>query len=182
MRDGFAQTSTLAIATAAGVSKRDLYAHFGSKGALLAACIEAHAEHMRQPIRSSRIRDHGGLTQTLIQFGMTILQEASDPAVIGVYRLAVSESVRLPKLAQILHQAGRATNLAALAQLLKQAQSLGLIRAGSPRPMATTFMALLWGDLPMQLLLGVIERPTPAAALARAAKATEQFLELYAQS
>ena len=45
--DGYAGTSTLDIATRAKVSKRDLYANFGSKHAVLVACIKSRADRMR---------------------------------------------------------------------------------------------------------------------------------------
>ncbi len=45
--DGYAGTSTLDIATRAKISKRDLYANFGSKHAVLVACIMSRAERMR---------------------------------------------------------------------------------------------------------------------------------------
>src|SRR5215475_7360375 len=47
---GFADASTLDIATRAQVSKRDLYALFDSKQAMLAACIAERAGRMRQPL------------------------------------------------------------------------------------------------------------------------------------
>src|SRR5215475_9627412 len=47
---GFSGASTLEIATRAKVSKRDLYALFGSKHAMLAACIRERAGRMRQPL------------------------------------------------------------------------------------------------------------------------------------
>ena len=47
--DGYAGTSTLDIATRAKVSKRDLYANFGSKHAVLVACIKSRADRMRLP-------------------------------------------------------------------------------------------------------------------------------------
>jgi AcrR family transcriptional regulator len=46
----FPGASTLEIATRAKVSKRDLYALFGSKRAMLAACIKERAARMRQPL------------------------------------------------------------------------------------------------------------------------------------
>src|SRR5690349_11033141 len=47
---GFSGATTLEIATRAQVSKRDLYALFGSKHAMLAACIRERASRMRQPL------------------------------------------------------------------------------------------------------------------------------------
>src|ERR1700745_3521349 len=47
--DGYAATSTLDLATRAKVSKRDLYANFGSKQAVLVACLRSRADRMRLP-------------------------------------------------------------------------------------------------------------------------------------
>ena len=47
--DGYADTSTLEIARRAKISKRDLYANFGSKHEVLVACIKSRAERMRLP-------------------------------------------------------------------------------------------------------------------------------------
>jgi AcrR family transcriptional regulator len=182
MRDGFARTSTLAIASAANVSKRELYAQFGSKQALLGACINARAERMRTPVRAAVIADRGGLVRALIAFGGAILREASDPAVIGVFRLAITEARRSPQVAALLNQAGRETNHAVLAGLLEQAQSLNLIAHGAPRELAGRFLALLWGDLLLQLLLRIAKRPTRAQAQARAVLATQDFMKLYGRS
>jgi len=179
MRRGFAASSTLDIATAAKVSKRELYALFRTKEALLGACITARAEQMRRPVRSVVIEDREGLTQTLIAFGKTVLYEVSAPEVIGVYRLAVAESTHAPKVARLLDQAGRQSNRAALAALLRQAQALNLIAHRDPQELAGRFAALLWEDLLVRLLLRVAKRPTPAEAERRARNAAEEFLRLY---
>src|ERR1700743_412481 len=47
---GFAATSMLEIATAAQISKRDLYAQYPNKHAVLADCIRNKASAMRRPL------------------------------------------------------------------------------------------------------------------------------------
>ena len=179
MRRGFAATSTLDIATAANVSKRELYAEFGNKEALLGACIRARAERMREPVRLAAVHDRASLTRVLVTFGATMLREASDPAVVGVFRLAVTEATRSPQVARLLNETGRAANRAALAEFLAQAQSLGLVARGDAEALAARFLALLWGDLMVSLLLRVAPPPTGAEAVRRARGATEDFLRLY---
>jgi AcrR family transcriptional regulator len=44
--NGFSSTSMLDIVTRARISKRDLYALFDNKHAVLAACISEHTEQM----------------------------------------------------------------------------------------------------------------------------------------
>ncbi len=50
---GFSSTSMLDIVTHARVSKRDLYALFKNKHAVLAASISEHAQQMRRPLEGS---------------------------------------------------------------------------------------------------------------------------------
>lgn len=176
---GYADASTLEIATRARVSKREVYACFATKEAMLAACIKARAARMRRPLELPRIESRQGLVETLRTLGETLLREATHPTVVGVYRLAVAESQRSPEVARILNDAGREANHAALAGLLAQAQHSGLIADGDTRAMAAQFLALLWGDLLLRLILGVAKRPSAAQAKLRAQEATRDFLALH---
>ena len=49
MEHGYAETSTLEIATRARVSKRELYALVGNKQEMLVACISERAKRLRMP-------------------------------------------------------------------------------------------------------------------------------------
>src|SRR4051794_32332595 len=66
---GYTGTSTLEIATRAKVSKRELYAEFGSKQAVLKAGIEMTAQRMRQPLELPSVGDQRALKAVLIRFG-----------------------------------------------------------------------------------------------------------------
>jgi hypothetical protein len=63
--------------------------------------------------------------------------------------------------------------------LFAQAQASGILSHGDPQQMMEQFFALLWGDLMLSLLLGVISRPKPAEIGKRAERATEAFLKRY---
>jgi AcrR family transcriptional regulator len=178
---GFSGASTLEIATRAQVSKRDLYALFGSKHAMLTACIRERASRMRQPLElaapipSSR----EAVAATLVELGMSILRVACHSDVLAVHRLAIAESDCAPGIARTLDSIGREANHAALGAWLARAQAQGLISAGDPAAMATFFLAALWGGLLIQLLLRVRDAPTPDEIEARARAATEVTLKLY---
>ena len=90
MERGFAETSTLEIATRARASKRELYAEFGSKQDMLLACIRQRAERLRLPVDLPEISDRTTLQRALVAFGAQLLREVSDPAVVTVFRLAIS--------------------------------------------------------------------------------------------
>ena len=95
---GFSATSMLDIVTRARVSKRDLYALFLNKHALLAACIHERAGRMRRPLDTAapvpQTRD--ALTKLLVEFGVSVLKTVCQPEVLTVYRLAIAESDRAP--------------------------------------------------------------------------------------
>src|SRR5271166_3808139 len=68
---GFSGASTLEIATRAKVSKRDLYALFGNKDAMLTACIRERASRMRQPLELAAPIPCGSeaVAATLVELG-----------------------------------------------------------------------------------------------------------------
>src|SRR5215469_2132592 len=92
---GFADTSTLEIATRARASKRELYAEFGSKQDMLVACIRERAQRVDLP----ELTDRATLQRTLVAFGSRLLREVSDPAVVAVFRLAIAEALRASEVA-----------------------------------------------------------------------------------
>ena len=179
MHNGYAATSTLEIATRARVSKRELYALVGNKQEMLIACITERARRLQVPADLPVPRDRDTLEQVLASFGTQLVREISDPAVIGVFRLAIAEAVHAPEVAQALDSIGRETSRAALRQIMAQAQSNGLLD-GRPVDLADQFGSLLLGDLMVSLLLGVVERPSPRHIAERARKAAAAFLRLHA--
>jgi AcrR family transcriptional regulator len=176
---GYAGASTREIAKAAKVSKRELYALFGSKQAILAAMIEGRARQMRLPLDLPAADSRARLAETLVRFGATLVREVSHPAVLALFRLAIAEAERSTELARALDAGGREATRAALAEFLAAAQGSGLIAGADAPTMARQFLALLWGDLFVGLLMRVATPPGPAARLGRAQAATEVFLALY---
>ena len=180
---GFSGASTLEIATRAKVSKRDLYALFGSKHTMLAACIKERAAHMRRPLELTAAlpESSAAVAATLVEFGTSILRLVSHPDVLTVHRLAIAESDRAPEIARTLDRNGREANHAALADWLATAQAQGLIGAGDPAVMAARFLAILWGGgLLIQLLLRVRDAPSAEEIESRAQASARALLTLYA--
>jgi AcrR family transcriptional regulator len=181
MEKGFAETSTLEIATRARVSKRELYAHVGSKQEMLAACIGQRARRLQVPADLPVPHDRETLARTLEAFGTQLLREVSDPTVIAVFRLAIAEAVRAPEVARVLDTIGSETTRAALREIMTRARSAGLL-GGEPAEMAEHFTGLLWGSQMTSLLLGVAERPNAREIARRARAAAAALLRLYPQA
>ena len=177
--DGYAGVSTLDIATRAKVSKRDLYANFGSKHAVLVACIKSRADRMRLSLDLPTPGSRPMLASTLTAFATNLVLEVSHPSVIATFRLAIAEATRAPEIAQALDSAGRDPTRRSLAELLANAQAAGLIGPADPMAMAMQYLGLVWEGLMVGLLLGVELPPEPAEAERRAAKATAAFMQLH---
>jgi hypothetical protein len=99
---------------------------------------------------------------------------------MAIYRLAISEAVRSPDVAETLNTS-RAVNRNALAELLAGAQAAGVLGPGHPQQMMEQFFGLLWGDLMLSRLLGAVSVPRPEEIDRRARVATESFLKIHAK-
>jgi AcrR family transcriptional regulator len=178
MKGGYAAASMLEIATRARVSKRELYALVGDKQEMLVACISERAKRFTAPADLPVLRDRETLEQVLASFGTRLVREVSDPTVIAVFRLAISEVIQAPEVARALDSKGREATRAALRKIMAEAQAAGLL-TGRPAELAEQFAGLLWRDLIVSLLLGVVKRPNPREMAARARNAVAAFLQLH---
>jgi AcrR family transcriptional regulator len=173
--NGYAETTTRAIAARAKVSKRDLYALFENKQAMLVACIASRTATMRMPEGLPEPSSHEMLASTLTAFATNLLTQSSQPAVIAMFRLAISEAKRSPEVARALEESRKA-NRRALTEFLAHAQSVGLLLSGDAADMAGQCLALVWEDLMLRLLLGVLKPPSLAHIQRNSAKAVAVFL------
>lgn len=181
MESGYAQTSTLEIATRARVSKRELYSLFGNKEAMLIACISERAQRLKRPTKITEILDRDILAQVLMEFGTRLLTETTDAVVVAVFRLAISEAVHAPKVAQALESIARKPIRDSLRSIMTKAKSAGLL-SGDPDAMTETFFGLLWGDLMTGLLLQAVDRPSTGEIARRARHATRALLQLHSEA
>jgi len=179
MEHGFANATTLEIATRAKVSKRELYALVGNKEQMLATCIAARGDRMRLPEGFPEPTDRASLETALRRYGETMLRELGDPAVIAVMRLGIGEVKRSPGIGKSLDAMGRARARAALEALLRSAQASQLLADADMDEMVFDFYGLLWGVRLTWILLGVDNVPAPKEIERRAAQAASRFLRIY---
>jgi AcrR family transcriptional regulator len=179
MERGFSGASMLEIATRAKVSKRELYSLVGGKQDMLIACIAGRAAKMRwAPAEPPAAHDRESLGRLLEAFGARLLAEVSHPTVVATFRLAIAEARQAPQVARALEAQGRQANRAPLNEILGAAATAGILR-GDPAEMAEQFIALLWGDLFMALLLRLAVRPGPTELRRRARLAAARLLQLH---
>ena len=94
---------------------------------MLIACIRERAKRLDVPAELPVPCDRETLAQVLTSFGTKLVSEVSDPAVIAVFRLAISEVVRAPEVARALDSIGREASRAALRKIMAGAQASGLL-------------------------------------------------------
>ena len=145
---------------------------------MLIACISERAKRFDVPADLPVPRDRETLAQVLTAFGTKLVREVSDPTVIAVFRLAISEVTQAPEVARALDSIARERSRAALRKIMAGAQASGLL-TGHPAELAKQFAGLLWCDLQVSLLLGVAERPNAREAAERARDAAAAFLQLH---
>jgi len=179
MEKGYAGTNTREIAARAKVSKRDLYALYQDKQAMLADCIRFKAERARQPLPLEPVQEVPALRSALEVYGTSLLTELTQPTVVAVFRLALLEAQRSPQVVRTLNAVGKEANRQTLARFLRQAQKAKLLAPGNPTRMARQFLALLWEDTILSLLLGTETPPSPEDARKRAKEAARALLRLY---
>jgi AcrR family transcriptional regulator len=176
--DGYANTSTLEIATRAKVSKRDLYANFPGKQAILLTCIAERTARMRLPPDFPAARNRDMLEASLAKFGAAVLREASQLEAVAMFRLAIAEAEHAPEVAKTLNQ-GRMAARDRVTRMLADAQSAGILATGDPEAMMEQFSALLWGDLMLGRLLDLAKVPKPAEIEKKARIAARALMKLY---
>jgi AcrR family transcriptional regulator len=180
MRLGYGGTSTAEIARQARVSKRDLYANFSSKQAMLAACVTERTQRMRRPLSLPAPTDRDSLHRTLVEFGSALVREVSRPEVLGTFRLAILEAENAPDVARTLDRHGREANHGALIELLTVARTRGLLSCGEPAEMAGLFISVATGGgLMVRLLMRLVAEPDEAEVRKRAELAAKCVFGLY---
>jgi len=156
--NGYAGTGTREIAARARVSKRELYALFRDKRALLIACVMTRVERIRPPTDLPAARTGAELEEQLSKIGTAILREVGAPEAVAMIRLAMVEAEQSPEVAR-----GR-----------------GLVGRGKPESMASHYLGLLWRDLLLRLLLRTAELPSASALEDRAREAARAVLAVHA--
>lgn len=175
---GYAATNTRDIAARARVSKREIYAEFGSKEGIFGAMIAARSASMRTPLEQPDLSDGPALAATLTRVGIGVLEIICDPTVVSMFRMAISAAEDGAALARVLDEQARAPFRRGLTELMTRARDAGLVE-GAPTELVTGLIGLLAGELHVTLLLGLAPTPSSRQIAQRARAAAEAFLRLH---
>lgn len=116
-RRGFDGTSIDAVAEAARVSKRTVYARYRDKDALFSAVLRRLIARWLMPIRDFR-SSKSELEPMLLEFARHFLESALVPQAVAIYRIIIAEAERRPEFGRLAHREGRQPAVRAVAAVL----------------------------------------------------------------
>jgi len=176
---GDALTMT-AVARRANCSKETLYKWFGDRDGLLNATVRWQASKVRAGHYDRQKLDAASLRESLEDFAANWLRVISSKTSIALNRVAVSHAGSgKSNLGAIVLANGRFAIGERLKPLLEAGRDAGLLAFDDAEAAFRTFFGLVGRDVQIRLLLGDRLQTTEAEFARDAARATEQFLQLY---
>jgi TetR/AcrR family transcriptional regulator, mexJK operon transcriptional repressor len=139
---GFDAATMEAIAHAAGITKRTLYARFPDKHALFAAVIPwALSRHDRDELEPAP--DGEDLAAALTRIARSAVKRAVDPEIVRLTRVARNESARFPEFAMSARSLTWSPRLRAVIELLRRHEAAGEVVVDDAELAAEQFLAMV---------------------------------------
>ena len=174
MTEGFERASMDSIARAAGVSKQTVYSHFQNKDELFQNCIQGKIRQYQLAIDTSA---HESLEAGLAALADGYLRLLSDPRVVAMWRLVITESSEHPHVASMFYESGPGATMASLERFLEGHGNE--LSTTEYRRAAHTFMALVAGHYQTRILLNVMDGVPDDERVRQVERSTRQFMALY---
>jgi AcrR family transcriptional regulator len=140
MKHGFDGTSIDAVAEAAAMSKRTVYARYRDKSGLFSAVLRDLIERWLVPINRFQSSD-AELEPALVEIGRHLLASALAPQAVSLHRIIIGEAERRPEFGRMAHSEGRQAGIRAIAAVLKRHRSM--LRIDDLELAAEQFMTLV---------------------------------------
>jgi TetR/AcrR family transcriptional regulator, mexJK operon transcriptional repressor len=139
---GYDGTTMEAIARAAGITRRTLYARYPDKRAVFVDVIP-WALTRRTEREADNGMDDGDLRASLIALGRAGLARAIDPDIVRLTRIAMNESARFPEFAISAHSMTWSGRHRQVMDLLQRRQENGSIEVDDLELAAGHFIAII---------------------------------------
>jgi AcrR family transcriptional regulator len=170
MERGFDATTIDAVAEAANVGKATLYARYKDKGELFAAVFRRKIDRWLAPLSEAAVTPAGGRVEdVLLAIARTMVAVALAPETIAINRIMISQALRFPDLARMVHQEGWQRSNAAIAAILDQFTRDGQIVVEDTAMAADLFLSLVIGRHTRLAMLGIHTDPAQLDQRVRAA-------------
>lgn len=132
LEQGFAGTSTDAIAAAASVSKQTLYAYYPTKEDLLADVLQHLLDGLPHDsfltsLNDRPIDDSETLQVLLVDLAQRMIGSIMQPDYIALMRVLIAEAPRLPQLSHLFTSTAPERAFRSIAILLREAHRSGVV-------------------------------------------------------
>ncbi len=175
---GYAGTSMLAIATAAGASKETLYRLFGDKAGLFAALVGHNAAAINAEV-AGVLGDDLATDEVLRRFASGLLRLLLGDRAVTINRVAIAEAATSAELGRILARAGRETTGPLILRYLEAQRAHGRLEFPSAEEAFEVFLGLLLRDRQVRVLLGVAPGLSDEEVDSLAARSVAYFMRLF---
>jgi AcrR family transcriptional regulator len=142
VKHGYDATTMDAIARAAGITRRTLYARYPDKRAVFLDVIP-WALSLRTAHDSDRGRDDDDLPSALMSIARGAIARALDPATLGLTRIAMNESVRFPEFAVSAQTMTWSARQQEVIELLQRHHEAGTVQVDDFEVSAGQFLAMI---------------------------------------
>jgi AcrR family transcriptional regulator len=141
---GYGATSMATVASRARVGKQTLYRRFPDKAALFREVVRRRIDAMTvAQADDAANRDPLG---ELKKMGRAALDTVLDPEFVRLYRIIIAEALPFPELACAASDNWGSSFADRCIDAIRQAQTMGLCRAGDPETLAQCFLWSLVGE------------------------------------
>jgi hypothetical protein len=143
-----ADESTTSIESAiaqTNVSMQEIHANFGGARELILAMVAELSDSMSAPL--SMDSKEADLRERLLEFGQRVTDVYATSHLRGLYRIAITESIRHTGLGRDFYDAGLGRLTQRLAKFLRIAQAQGAFRCADADLLASHLLALLRATL-----------------------------------
>ena len=172
---GFERASMSEIRARIGGSKATLYNYFPSKEKLFFEVMYQAKELELGAITAALNPDADDLKQELLRFGQKLVPAMFSPEAIAIRRLAIAE-LGHSNIGKVLFEGSTVPMEKRVAELLRKAMKLGVLRTADPKIAAIHLLSLLESELLLRVLLGVVDAVKPEALSGAVRRAVDVFL------
>jgi TetR/AcrR family transcriptional regulator, mexJK operon transcriptional repressor len=177
----FQDATTGEIARRARVSKRDIYAHFPDKHALLIATLNKALQTEISNITAAiaRTQNVRSLQKRLEIIGSTLIDEVLSAAMSVLTRLVASESINRPLIGSVYFENGPVQRTVLISEVLSSHNKDGKFKSSDVSRAAEHYLALVTYRPTLTTSMGMVEMWDLQSVHAHVASAVECFLTAY---
>lgn len=176
LSQGYRETSLDSIARDAGVAKKTLYGHFGSKAGLFDAIVRTLTDAWVEELRKIVAKENGA-DAVLEAAALHLLDVGTRRDMIELYRLLLVESRRFPTLVDTYRgRCGKLTGMEPLTEYLSRAVEKRELELDDVDLAVEQFVHLVLGCVRSRMLLGRGPRPNVTSRRRIARQAVAIFL------